>query len=128
MAELSLPLFVRLKDCGDVVCYDSIASMQTYFEPIDVENEEYEAWDAAGTRLQLSVKKSADWLRVESTEKSEPEQLASAIAAFAQLQGVHLDVSKLRAGDFRGVLEQVTSAVHAKRQSASWWRRRTRRL
>lgn len=128
MADVSIPVFVRLKDCGEVVRYDSLASMQTHFEPIDVENEEYEAWDAAGTRLQLSVKKSADWLCVESTGKSEPEQLASAIAEFARLQGVDLEVSTLMAGDFCGALEQVTSAVRAKQQSTSWWRRLTRRL
>lgn len=128
MNTVQLPIFVRPKDCGEVVRYDSLASMQTHFEPIDVENEEYEAWDAAGTRLQLSVKKPADWLRVESTEKSESEQLASAIAEFARQQGVALDVSTLKAGDFGSVLEQVTAAVHAKQRSASWWRRLTRRL
>lgn len=128
MAHIPLPIFVRLKDCGEVVRYDSLASMQTQLEPIDVENEEYEAWDTAGTLLRLSVKKSAAWLLVESTEKSEPDRLASAIAEFARLQDMDLDVSMVRAGDFHCALEQVTSAVHAKQQSASWWRRLMRRF
>jgi hypothetical protein len=39
---------VRLKDCGDVVRYDSVAKMRSDFEQIEVENEEYEAGDAVG--------------------------------------------------------------------------------
>ena len=128
MTQLALPLFVRLKDCGEVVRYDSIASMQAQFEPIDIENEEYEVWDAAGVRLQLSVKKSSDWLQIENTERPETEQLANAIVEFARLQGVPIDTAKLESGDFRSVLEQVTAAVHAKRRSRSWWRRFTQRF
>ena len=127
MNQIALPVFVRLKDCGEVVRYDSIASMQTHFEQIDVENDEYEAWDSAGIRLQLSVKKSSDWLQVENTERSEPERLANAIVEFARLHGVGLDNSRLEAGDFRGVMDQVTSAALAKQRSQSWWRRFTRR-
>lgn len=127
MNQVTLPVFVRLKDCGEVVRYDSIASMQTHFEQIDVENDEYEAWDSAGIRLQLSVKNSSDWLQVENTKRSEPDRLANAISEFARLQGVGLDTSRLETGDFRGALEQVTSAASAKQRSQSWWRRFTRR-
>jgi hypothetical protein len=123
MSQIQLPIFVRLKDCGDVVCYGSIPKMQAYFEKIDVENEEYEAWDAVGTRLTLSVQKSSDWLRIEPTTKSEPEQLAKAITEFARLQAVDADIARLQAGDFTGALEQVSSAVRAKWQSKSWWQR-----
>jgi hypothetical protein len=123
MNRIQLPVFVRLKDRGDVLRYDSISKMQDYFEQIDVENEEYEAWDGAGTSLRLSVHKSSDWLRVEATTKSEPEQLAKAISEFAHLQGVEVDVMKLRAGDFSNALGQVTSAIRAKWQSKSWWQR-----
>lgn len=125
--QITFPVFVKLKDCGEVACYDSIASMQSHFEQIDVENEEYEVWDGAGIRLRLSVRRSTDWLEVENTERSEPEQLASAIAEFARLQGVGLDTSRLETGDFRGVLDQVTSAVDAKQRSQNWWRRFARR-
>lgn len=125
--KITLPVFVRLKDCGEVVRYDSIASMQTHFEQIDVENEEYEAWDSAAIRLQLSLKKSADWLQVENTEGSEPERLANAISEFGRIHGVGVDTSRLEAGDFRVVLDQVTSAASAKQRSQSWWRRFIRR-
>jgi hypothetical protein len=128
MNRIQLPIFVRLKDCGDVVRYDAIPKMQGCFEQIDVEYEEYEAWDAAGMRLRLSVQKSSDWLRVEPTTESEPKQLAKAISEFARLQEVDVDIVRLQAGDFTGALEKVTSAVHAKRQSKSWWQRFKRRF
>jgi len=92
MNPIQLPLFLRLKDCGDVVRYESVVKMQSQFEKIDVENEEYDAWDALGTRLRLSVQESTDWLRVDSTNP-EPTQLAKAIAEFARLQGVPADMS-----------------------------------
>ena len=126
MNQIQLPIFVRLKDCGDVRCYDSISKM--HFEQIDVEYEEYEAWDATGIRLRLSVQKSSDWLRVEPTTESEPDQLAKAITEFARLQGVDVDIVRLQAGDFTGALEQVTSAIRAKWRSKSWWQRFKRRF
>jgi hypothetical protein len=128
MNQVRLPVFVRLKDCGDVVRYDAIEKLQSHFEQIDVENEEYEAWDATGTRLDLSVQESDEWLRIDPVPNPQPEQLAEAINEFARLQGVGVDVSLLRAGDFSGALKQITSAIQSKRQSRSWWQRFKRRF
>jgi hypothetical protein len=128
MNQVQLPVFVRLKDCGDVVRYDSIAKMQNHFEQIDVENEEYVAWDAAGTRLKMSVQASSDWLRIESLPNPQPEQLAEAIREFARLQGVDTNASLLRADDFSGALDRISSAVQSTRQSRNWWERLKRRF
>ena len=128
MNQVPLPVFVRLKDCGDVVLYDSILKMQSSFERIDVENDEYEAWDATGTRLKLSVQESDEWLRIDPMPGSPPEQLVEAIIQFGRLQGVNVDVSLLRAGDFSGALKQVSSAGQTKGQSPGWWQRLKRRL
>jgi hypothetical protein len=97
-------------------------------EQIDVENEEYEAWDAAGTRLQMGVQTSSEWLRIESLPKPQLEQLEEAITEFARPQGVDRDVSLLRAGDFSGALDQISSAVPFKWQSRDWWERLKRRF
>jgi len=128
MNQAQLPVFVRLKDCGYVVRYDSVAKMQSDFERIDVENEEYEAWDAVGTRLKMSVQTSSDWLRIESLPNPQPEQLAEAIREFARLQGVDTDASLLSAGDFSSALAQIFLAVQSKRQSRNWWERLKRRF
>jgi hypothetical protein len=122
--EFEFPMFVRLKDSGDVRKYSSIWEMQRDFEHIDVENQEYEAWDATGLPLQLSVQKPV-WLRIESTDKAaKPRELTDAIHEFAKLQDVHVDLSGLSKSQFSIVLDEVSAAVEQKLQSKSWLRRR----
>jgi hypothetical protein len=123
MDHLQLPIFVRLNDCGDVVRYDSIAKMQYDFEQIDVENGEYDAWDAVGTPLKLSVQASDEWLRIEASPNSKSAQLADAITEFALLQGIYVDPERSLEGDFTAALEQISSAVQTKRQPMTWWQR-----
>jgi hypothetical protein len=49
--------------------------MQSDFEQIDVENAEYEAGDATGTRVKMRVQTSSEWFRIESLPKPQLEQL-----------------------------------------------------
>lgn len=65
-----------MRDCGDLKKYSSIAAMQNDFERIDVENDEYEAWDANGVPLSLSVQQPI-WLRVEPHGLSEAARTRS---------------------------------------------------
>jgi hypothetical protein len=53
---VAFPAYVRGRDDGEVIEYPTLAAMQHHLEAIDVENEEYEAWDAQGSRLQLAVR------------------------------------------------------------------------
>ena len=108
--------------------FDSVRDMQNWFEQIDVENKEYEAWDATGVPLKLSVQKAKEWLRVEPGEKPSPEQLANAIREFARIEAVHFESSALELGDFPVALEQVMSGVRSKWQAKSWWQRFKRRF
>jgi hypothetical protein len=117
------PVFVRSKDSGDIESYKSIEDMCCHFERIDIENGEYEAWDRAGVPLNLSVKKSGEWLELEASGKPQPEKLARAIAQFAARQNIQPDASRLDAGGFPAALAQITSAIQAKRQTQSWWQR-----
>ena len=50
--------------------FASLDSMVYHLEAIDVENAEYDAWDAAGHVLELSVDTSSriQWLRVNKTD------------------------------------------------------------
>lgn len=128
MSEFRLPILVLLKDCGEVRRYNSVRDMQYDFEEVDVENEEYEAWDATGMPLKLSVQGAKAWLRVEPGEKPAPEQLANAIREFARIEAVPLKSSALEVGDFSGALEQVLSGVRSKWQAKSWWQRFKRRF
>ena len=117
------PVFVLSKDCGDVNTYNSIEDMCRHFEEIDIENKEYDAWDATGLPLELSVQGSSQWLRLEPGDTAQPEQLADAIAEFAKRQDIQLDASHLSAGGFPAALAQIKSAIQARRQTQSWWRR-----
>lgn len=123
MSEFQPPILVLLKDCGEVRRYNSVRDMQNWFEQIDVENEEYEAWDATGLPLKLSVQKAKEWLRVEPGEEPAPKQLANAIGEFARIEAVAVESSALEVGDFSGALEQVLSRVRLKWQAKSWWQR-----
>ena len=117
------PVFVRSKDSSDVESYNSIEDMCHHFERIDIENKEYDAWDATGLPLDLSIQKSDQWLGLEPAAKAQPEQLASAIAGFAASQNVHVDGSHLFARGFPAALAQINSDIRAKRQAQSWWQR-----
>jgi hypothetical protein len=67
---ISFPIYLLLKDCGDVITFASSEKMQGDLEAIDVENNEYEAWDADGRLLQLRVaSEKFDWLQITKTDK-----------------------------------------------------------
>jgi hypothetical protein len=128
MSPFRTPILVRLKDCGEMERYNFVLEMQNFFEEIDIENEEYEAWDATDLPLKLSVQKAPAWLRVEPGEKPAREQLANAIREFARIEDVPMESSALEMGDFPRALEQVLSAVRSKWQARSWWQRFKRRF
>ena len=75
---------------------------ERYAEPVDIENGEYVAYDAAGRRLHLAV--SADGLRGRLTLPDPPEdrraELAEALRTMlghiAEVRPVPFDTSRLR--------------------------------
>lgn len=66
-----------------MMSHRSLSEAQAGLEEVDVENAEYEAWDAAGTPLMLGVQESI-WLRIQPVSAPEPQQLAEAISEFAR--------------------------------------------
>jgi hypothetical protein len=75
MPDLVFPVYVLAKDCGDVMEFSSLSAMQGYIEAVDVENDEYAAWDTTGRLLQLSVGKSnSGWLQLVTTNQKASEQ------------------------------------------------------
>ena len=53
--EIRFPIYVLMKDCGEVHRYESAPELIHDLEAIDVDNREYEAWDASGYVVQLSA-------------------------------------------------------------------------
>ncbi|QQR68907.1 MAG: hypothetical protein IPI58_08770 [Alphaproteobacteria bacterium] len=55
---MKTPLILYEKDSRDVCMFSSAAALERYVEPIDVENGEYQAYDADGKVLDLTLRKS----------------------------------------------------------------------
>ena len=120
--EIRFPIFLRAGDCGDVTKYSSIHDLQCHLEQIDVENHEYEAWDANGVRLSLSIQEPL-WLKVELLDrKPQLNELAAAVSEYAHKQGLAFQSSDLLAGKYSEILDRVESEV-TKKTLASWPRR-----
>jgi hypothetical protein len=84
--NLAFPIYVFAKDCGDVIEFPSLLAMQRYLEPIDVMNEEYEAWDGDGYALILSVSEPKSlWLKLVRTEGRVSEKEFAALRKRAEI-------------------------------------------
>jgi hypothetical protein len=74
MARPVFPIYVFEKDDGSVFEFPALNAMQQHLEAIDVENGEYEAWDAVGRCLDLSVGlPKSEWLKIVSTDRQASE-------------------------------------------------------
>ena len=137
MNQFDSPIFIRSKDCGDVRRYSSLVDVQNHLEQIDVENEEYDAWDRKGNPLTLSVenpptkatpssfraKHSDIWLRVYAAQALELPTLTEAIVDFAHRNDAVVDRSALERGDFIDALDQVISQLDERLKAMNWWER-----
>jgi hypothetical protein len=122
--EFTLPVFVREKDSGKVTPYSSIAEMQNQLEQIDVANKEYEAWDAGGVPLSLTVGAPPRWLQIEAfSANPKPAELAFAIQRYADSYQVKVDLSPLDRNEFTRALQNVRGAIDHEWRSMSWWKR-----
>lgn len=85
--DAAFPVYVLMKDCGDVMKFSSREAMQQDLEPTDIENGEYAAWDRNGSVLTLSVSKPKSvWLKIVNSGNrvSEPELAVLRAKAEAQ--------------------------------------------
>ena len=119
-----------------------MADVQNHLEQIDVENEEYDAWNRKGNPLTLSVenpptkaahrlfraKHSDIWLRVNPAQALELPTLTDAIVDFARRNDAVVDRSALERGDFIDALDQVISQLDERLKAMSWWERFRHRL
>jgi len=93
VTDFIFPVFVTepTDPTHSVDSFDSLSEMEASLEAVDVENEEYCAWDAEGLVLRLEVQPGpAHWLRVTATGMRDREGLLQVIASYAV--GLGLDV------------------------------------
>jgi hypothetical protein len=122
------PVFLRIRDSGEVKAYRSIIEMESHLEEIDVQNDEYEAWDAGGVPLALSVQQEKIWLRLAVAAAPQPEQLTMAIAKYARRAGLDIDTTALPLRNLATWLERSREMAEAKRRAQPWWRRLMQRF
>ncbi len=87
--SICYPIIVLAKDSGEVSVYRSFEELECAVEQIDIENNEYKAWDSDGNALVLGVQKPS-WLRVELSEPDE-SGLRTAVLEFASSLGIPRD-------------------------------------
>src|SRR5258705_4727122 len=85
MTGLKFPIYVLERDDDSVFEFPTIVAIQQHLEAVDVENDEYAAWDAEGRCLKLSIgERKTDWLEVIPVESRALEKDFVALTDRAQ--------------------------------------------
>jgi len=117
---MNFPVFVLAKDCGEVSRFNSVEELQRQLEEIDVENDEYAAWDRTGTSLKLSVQKPV-WLRIEPEAlKPQQSQLRDALMQYAAALGVEVKIDGTSEADFEKAFAQISAHADSNGPSKSF--------
>lgn len=94
--SVSFPVLVLERDSGSVMRFNSVADMQKQLERIDVENDEYLAWESTGRPIRMTVEEPL-WLRLESkAEQPDIAGLFDAVRKFAESRGLKVDAGDQR--------------------------------
>ena len=93
--SIDFPVFVLAKDSGEILRYNSLVEMLHDMERIDVENEEYLAWDANERPIRMTVGRLPGlWLELDAASKPDRAGLLSALRYFAERRGIQLGVEE----------------------------------
>ena len=120
--ELRVSRFILTKDSGEVERFDSLDALQRQLERIDVENNEYLAWDVNGNAIALSVQEPA-WLKIEPSAGMNQVSLKDCLEKYAAALGVDVKLVEPTPGAFKDAYEQIVG----RKPSPSFWRRRKER-
>lgn len=97
MADL-FPLILLEKDSGDLMVFESIYDLQSHVEKIDLENEEYAAWDASGRPVDLRPMQKQVWIDVALSSNERVPSLNEAIRQYSGRHSIELEEKPERAG------------------------------
>jgi hypothetical protein len=110
--DVDFPIFVREKDSGDIERFDSVYQMQRHLERIDIDNAEYEAWDASGTKIRLQVQEPV-WLCMTRETGPVHDELRPILVQYASQHGI--DIAGLERRTFAELVDRVTKAPESRR-------------
>ncbi len=124
--EVQFPVFLtaRFGRATEVRSFSTVDAMETYLEPIDVEDDEYLAWDSDGVALRFKVDAGnggRHWLRLIATGVRDLDGLCEAISRHALKLGLMLDADPQCPP--LDLLEQVKLVEEEQRRlQRPWWR------
>jgi hypothetical protein len=75
-------IFVIDKSGGDIAVYMSLADAERHLEAIDVQNNEYEAFDAEGRLLRLTTEQERVRIAPSENEPNHADELRQKLLAF----------------------------------------------
>ena len=79
---------IIVDDHGDVLVFESVAIAERYLEPVDVENEEYVAFDSEGRKLDLIVEGLRVAVREGEGQPSQRVRLEESLRSFFEAIGL----------------------------------------
>lgn len=124
---IPFPVVVVSRDRTGIKRFASFDELSRDLERIDIENEEYDAWDSTGFRLEMFVRNEESWLGVTRTQMGIP-QLREALVGFATFSGVKIEPASLVSDDAGELFETVEAALREKIRRLPWYRRLLRRF
>ncbi|MCX7001705.1 MAG: hypothetical protein NTV22_00345 [bacterium] len=78
------PIYVLAKDCGEIAQFQNVYELQSTLEAIDIDNNEYAAWDSDGRPLCLRTQMPV-WLDVRAlSDMTDSSGLRDAFQKFAK--------------------------------------------
>ena len=117
-----IPIFLRCKGDKRISRYGSKQDPQYHLEAIDVENDEFKAWDRDGLPVRLALQKPV-WIKLEASQNSPaPGQLREALLQYAASVGIQLP-DELPVDGFSEVLSRINAEYEKQRLAKSAFRR-----
>lgn len=114
--SVNYPIIVLSKDSGEVSIYQTFEELEHAVEKIDIENNEYKAWDANGHALMLGVQKPS-WLCVELSDLDE-SGLRAAITEFISSLGIPHEQTD--DAPIAGIINDLNSQIARRPKSLFW--------
>ena len=116
---IEFPVFVRVKETDEVYLCDSVYKMQFYFEEIDIENSEYEAWDNKGLPLKMTVQ-APIWLNLEIfSPEARSVDLKMAIVRHGLSLGVRVSDEEVATLDCQTLYVRIAATLQSRKSSSS---------
>jgi hypothetical protein len=129
--EPVFPVYVLAKDDDSIHIFHSTTEMKRELEAIDVENNEYKAWDGNCIVCNLSVQKKPAWLKIETSGTPEPEVMRQAILKYIDRYSEYFRPDKKfnydkNSSDYIGIINKMKkhiSEAHLKQKIINFFRR-----